>query len=468
MHRTFLRVIKIKLAKKYRPVTFEDVIGQDSVIRILKASIEQNLYSSAYLFCGPFGDGKTTIARIFANTILCESPVDNNPCGKCESCLLFLEERHFGYREIDAASYGGKDDMVNLRDDASTLAISKKRIINIDESHDISKQGQDALLKQTEDCPEHLIYMFCTTNPDKLENTLRDRFMEFHIIKVGTALIAQRLRIICEKEGINYFDDALQVIAERSEGHVRSAINLLEEAAYLGAVSLENLNIVSRDFEEEIFTIVSNLGSDLPKVIETYRSISSYLSEIEFYSILLSLISDAAKYLYGYDNFSEKRIDFLSKLKEIHGQSLLEFLDYLIKRDKFVEKVGLPSDLTILHYKFCANNFLPRVSTQINPTSSQIIPTPKKESSTPLSYAELSKLSIGERNRVLRQRRKKERKQKIGEEKAEIVPSEWPLPKEERPGSNFEDENLPAQEFSQKLVGGRSGRIQPVVDSRTE
>lgn len=357
--------------------------------------------------------------------------------------------------------------MVNLRDDASSLAVSKKKIINIDESHDISKQGQDALLKQTEECPEHLIYMFCTTDPDKMNNTLRDRFMEFHITKVDTALIVQRLRTICEKEEINFQDDALQTIAERSEGHVRSAINLLEEVAYLGEISLEKLNMVSRDFEEDIFTIVSSFGTDLPKIVDTYQSVSSYLSSFEFYNLLLSLVIDATKYLYGYDNFSEKRINLLSKLKEIHGYSLIEFLNYLITRDKFVEKVGLQSDLIILHYKFCANNFVPRI--QKSPTNSQIQSATKSDDSiNPLSYAQLSKLSISDRNKLLRKQRK-EIQQKTGDkEKSETVPSEWPLPKEERPGNNFEEENLTAQEFSQQLVGGRVGNIRSVVDSRIE
>jgi DNA polymerase III subunit gamma/tau len=462
----FLGAIKIKLAEKYRPTKFEDVIGQDSVMCVLKASVKQNRYGSAYLFCGPFGDGKTTLARIFAKAVLCESPIDGEPCCECESCQLFEEERHFSYREIDAASYGGKDDMVSLRDDASSLAVSKKKIICIDESHDISKQGQDALLKQTEECPDHLIYEFCTTDPDKMSSTLRDRFMEFHVVKVSAELISQRLRTICEREGIVYQEDALQVIAERSEGHVRSAINLVEEIAYLGEISLENLNKVSKDFEEHLFTIVSNLGISLPKIIETYQSISSFLSPFEFYNLLLSLLSDATKFLFGYDGFSEKRKDLLSKLKEIHGYSLAEFLNYLITRDKFVEKVGLQSDLIILHYKFCANNFAPRIQKEPS-TNSQIQTVSKSDpSNSPFSYAELSKLSIKDRNQLLREERKKH--QKTGEkEKSEIVPTKWPLPKEERPGNNFEEKSMSAKEFSQKLVGGRVGEVRSVVDSRT-
>jgi len=448
-------------------MTFKDVIGQEPVICVLKASVEKSLYGSAYMFSGPFGDGKTTMARIFAKTILCESPVEGNPCCKCESCLLFEQERHFGYREIDAASYGGKDDMVSLRDDASTLAVSKKKIINIDESHDISKQGQDALLKQTEECPEHLVYMFCTTDPDKLKATLRDRFMEFHITKVDTGPIAERLRVICTAEGIEYQEEALQVIAERADGHVRSAINLLEEVAYLGTVDMENLNKVSRDYEEDIFLILSNLGTNLPKVIETYQSISSYLSSFEFYNLMLSMVSDATKYLYEYEKFSEKRLNILSKLKETHGFNLIEFLNYLIKRDKYVEKVGIQSDLVILHYKFCANNFAPRIQKSTSDTTSQKQTTKNDDSTDSLSYTELSKLSITERNKKLREYRNQEQKTRE-KEKSKTVPLKWDLSKEERPGKTLENENMSALEFSQRMIGGRGERIRSVVNPRTE
>lgn len=378
---------------------------------------------------------------------------------------MFKKEQHFSYRELDAASFGGKEDMIKLRDHAAYLSASNKKIILLDECHDISKQGSDALLKQIEQCPEHLVYIFCTTNPDKMVRTLRDRCMQFQITKVETSLISRRLKYICEQEKFNYQDDALQIIAERSDGHVRNAVNLLEEMVYLGDISIENLNTISRDFEEEIFTIVSNLGIDLNKVIETYQSVSSYLSAIEFYNLLLSLVSDGAKFLYGYDNFSEKRKELILKLKDIHGYSLLEFLNYLILRDKFVNKIGLQSDLVILHYKFNANSFMPRIQkeplmdSQIQSTSKNDLPN----NTSHLRYAELSKMSVADRSKMLREQRKTHKEE--SKEESETVPYKWPLPKEERPGEDSLDyEILSAQEFSQNLVGGRSGEIRPMVN----
>jgi len=437
------------------------VIGQDSVVKILRASVDKKHYVSAYLFSGLQGIGKTTLGRIFSNAILCDSPIDNNPCHKCESCKLFAKEQHFGYRELDAASFSGKEDMKQLRDEGAFLSVSDKKIILLDESHDISTAGQDALLKQIEQCPEHLIYMFCTTNPDKMAPTLRERCMELQLFSVEPSIIFDRLKYICEQENLNYQDDALVLISEKSKGHVRSALNMLEKISYLDEISVKNLNLIYKDFEEDIFEIVANLGIDLSKVLDTYHSISSYLSATQFYNLMLSLVNDAVKYLYGYDKFSEKYREFLRKLKEIHGSSLPEFLDYLIKRDKYIEKIGIQSDLVILHSKFEINSFakqIPLNDIKIQNQSKKRAPNVKN-----LSFTELSKLDVNERSRILREQRMKHKAEQ--KEEKENVPLNWPLPKEKRLGENTGSrENLSAEEFSQNLVGGRVARVKPVVN----
>lgn len=446
------------------------MVGQEGVALVLKESIKQSNYGSAYLFKGPSGVGKTTVGRIFSNTILCENPVNFNPCLKCESCQLFIKEQHFSYRELDSASFGGKEDMVKLRDDASSLGVTKKKIILLDESHDISNAGQDALLKQTEQCPEHLIYIFCTTDPEKMNETLRNRCTTFHFTKINPLSIIPRLRYICDAEKIDYEEDALEIIADRSRGHVRNAINLLEMIAYLGEISIENLEKISKDFEEDIFTIVSNLGIDIGKVIDTYRKISTYLSAFEFYGLLLSLVNDAVKLLYGYDDFFEKRKKYLLKLKKIHGYSLSEFLNYLVTRDKFVEKVGIESDLLILHYKYSGDSFIPRI--QKEPLKQpQKDESAKRVEDEPITsrftVEELSRMDSVKRSSILREQRKNH-KLEVKEDSLK-VPSEWPLSKEERPGRYSSREiELTPQEFSLKLVGGRGGERQQMANLRIE
>jgi DNA polymerase III subunit gamma/tau len=440
------------------------MIGQESTIQILRNIVKRNQYGSAYLFSGPYGTGKTTAGRILSKAILCDAPINGNPCGKCESCIQFSQEKHFGYRELDAASFGGKDDMVKLRDEAAYQAMGKKKIILLDECHDITKQGQDALLKQLEQCPEHLVYIFCTTDPDKMAKTVRNRCMHFQISTIGPELISNRLKYICKNENMVYEEEALNLIAERSEGHVRTAIGALEEVSYMGDITFDNVKKSLKDYDKEIFGIVSNLGINLQKALDSYREVSSYLSPSEIYNNILSLINDASKLLYGYNDFPTHKKEILEKLKDTHGYSLLEFMNYLIHRDKFVDKIGIQSDIVLLHYKFSINSFSPKTQITVMPNNNQVqqtVTVQKKESEAtinqpPLDYAQLSKMSVKDRSRVLCELRQNN-KLKKEDEPTERIPFDWPLPKEERLGESLNDEIISPEEFSQNLVGGRGG-----------
>lgn len=446
-----------RLALKYRPNIFDDVIGQDVTIRILKASIVKKVYSPAFLFSGPAGTGKTTIGRILAKAMLCDNPVNGNPCGSCESCKLFEQEQHFGYKEMDAASVGNKDEMIKLRDEASYHSVNKKKILLLDESQDVSKAGQDALLKQVEQCPQHLVYVFCTTNPEKMNETLRDRCMQFQISRVKSDFIFNRLKYICEKEDLKYDNHALKYISKKSNGHVRNAINMLEEVSYIGEVNIENLNLVSQNYDEDIFNILFNLGKDLKASLSACRKISSLISVQELYTSVISMLNDASKLLYGFEDFLPERLSYLIRLKDLHGYSLVEFLDYLMKRDKYIDKIGLQSDIILLHYKFCANSF--NSSPQTQPISEQKETIFKKEYPQPsnekaFSHAELSKMDVRDRSRVLRHQKMTPKSKGI--EQKEWVPDKWPLPKEQRLGeSSFDEKELSPQDFSRYLVGGR-------------
>jgi len=408
--------------------------------------------------------GKTTIGRIFAKVALCDNTSEGEPCCSCESCKLFDSEKHFSYKELDAASFGGKDDMVKLRDDAAFQSVGKKKIILLDECHDISKQGQDALLKQVEQCPDHLIYIFCTTDPDKMNGTLRKRCMEFQISKVGVSPIEGLLKSVAIKEGLEFEEEAFTIIAREANGHVRDALNTLEETSYLGKITLENLRRVSKNYDEEVFSVISNLGSDLNASLVACRKISSSSSVWELYSMVINMLSDASKLIYGYEDFLPQRKELLIRLRDIHGYSILEFLDYLMRRDKYVDKVGLQSDIVLLHYKFCSESFKPQIKERQVQTVAVAVPetqiqNQKSESgprSLSVSHAQLSKLDIKDRSRVLREQRMVQKPEQKEKEK-EKVPITWPLPKEERSGENsFTDDELTPEEFSQNLVGGRA------------
>jgi len=419
------------------------------------------------MFSGPSGTGKTTAGRILAKAILCAETKDGEPCGVCESCQSFAKDQHFGYVEMDAATVGGKDDMVKLRDHASFDIAGGRRVILLDECHDISKAGQDALLIQVEKCPEHLTYIFCTTDPDKVNETLRNRCWEFQVSRVGPSLINGFLKKIAIGEGFEHEDAALEAISERADGHVRNAVKSLEGASFLGRITVDVVKELSRDFDVEICEMICSLGVDLNKALSVSKEISSRISVMEFYGQMLNLLNDGAKYLYGYEDFSTKRKELLDKLKTLHGYRLLEFLDYMLRRDKYVDRVGIQSDIVLLHYKFSTDSFKPQVITLERPSqrvvqesakpaeSTTAVPEPRKAE---LSHANLSRLSIKDRSRLLREQRMIVTA-KDSQEDPDRVPSEWPLPKEDRLGESSSDEPaLSPEDFSKLLVGGRGGR----------
>lgn len=428
---------------------------------ILRSIVRKSAYQAAYLFEGPSGVGKTTLGRIFAKAILCNTPADGEPCNECRSCKTFDLEQNFGYQELDAASYGGKEDMIKLRDDAVFSSVSRKRIILLDESHDISKQGQDALLKQIEQCPDHLIYMFCTTDADKMKDTLRNRCMEFQVSRVSSDLIVPRLEKICDDQNIEYDTAALDIIAHKSNGHVRNAINTLEETTYLGKISVDNVNTVLKDYDSDVYNILVNIGSDLKMSLEACGKLSHQISAREIFNMMLSMLSDTAKFLYNYNNFLPERKKYLIGLKDTYGFAIVEFLSYLIRRDKFVDDSGIQSDIILLHYKMSSNSFQPQTQIQApskKSTQSESSHETQKKTTQPASlrHEDLLKLDLCERAKVLRGYRKN----RANEEKEQParVPVEWPLLKEERLGESSEDDQeLSPNEFSQLLVGGRRG-----------
>jgi DNA polymerase III subunit gamma/tau len=412
------------------------------------------------MFSGPSGVGKTSLGRVFSKAILCDNPLDGNPCCSCESCKLFQEEKHFGYLEMDAASCGGKEDMIKLRDEASFQALGKKKIILLDECHDISRQGQDALLKQVEQCPEHLIYIFCTTEPEKVAPTLRKRCTHFQFSHVPSNQIFERLKKVCESENIECDEDALLMIAERSNGHVRDSLKILEEVAYFGRVDSDNVSRIILDYSVKIYEILAGLGSNVSRSLSLSRELTSYISVKELYAQMISMVNDAVKCLYGYEDFLPARKDLLIRLRDIHGSNLLEFLNYLISRDKYIDQVGFQSDIILLHYKFCSGSFKPQIPEYGEKTPEPASKNTNEPTKEPLvTHAQLSKMSVKERSKLLREQRRTH-KNPEGEQ-PQRVPVEWSLPKEEIQGaSSFDEKELSPLEFSRLLVGGRgSGTV---------
>lgn len=261
----------LALYRKYRPVDFNSVYGQEEVVTVIKNAIISGKVSHAYLFCGPRGTGKTTIAKIIARLVNCENLVDGNPCGKCYNCLNYLNSNDIV--EIDAASNNGVDEIRELKDKINLVpSNSKYKVYIIDEVHMLTTQAFNALLKTLEEPPSHVIFILATTEPHKIPLTIASRCQKFRFSKIDDKKIVERLREISNLEGITIDDDALYEIARLSDGGMRDAINFLDQ---LVAYSNDNITIddvykVNGSVSyEELYTLLDNIkNNNKVKLIE--------------------------------------------------------------------------------------------------------------------------------------------------------------------------------------------------------
>src|SRR5438270_12244104 len=226
------------IARKWRPQTFEDVIGQPAVTRTLRNALASGRLAQAFVFAGPRGCGKTTTARILARALNCVSGPTADPCGVCDACVEIAQGRDIDVLEIDAASHTGID---NIREVViAGLAIAPVRdrykVFIIDEVHQLSTASFNALLKSIEEPPPDVVFMMATTELEKIPDTVRSRSQVYELRTIGTRMIAEQLRQIADAEGIAVKDDSLQLIARDAEGSMRDAQSKLDQViAFTGS-----------------------------------------------------------------------------------------------------------------------------------------------------------------------------------------------------------------------------------------
>ena len=217
------------LYRKYRPSSFSEVVGQEHITETLKNQLSSDKIFHAYLFTGTRGTGKTTCAKILAKAVNCLSPVNGDPCGKCEACLSLLNGENTDVAEIDAASNNGVDDIRSLRDQVNFApASSKYRIYIIDEVHMLSDNAFNALLKTLEEPPAHVIFVLATTEVHKLPATILSRCQRFDFHRIDSKVIAERLKFVAKEENIEITDGAATLIAAAADGGMRDALSLLD------------------------------------------------------------------------------------------------------------------------------------------------------------------------------------------------------------------------------------------------
>ena len=266
------------LYRKYRPTNLDEVVGQTHIIQTLKNAIVQNRIAHAYLFCGPRGTGKTSIAKIFAKTLNCTNSQDA-PCGVCENCKMAANGSHPDIIEIDAASNNGVDEVRNLIDKVKYAPMQGKyKIYIIDEVHMMTSGAFNALLKTIEEPPAHVIFIFATTEPNKVLPTIISRCQRFDFNKVSMHDIKYRLSVVCKNEGIEIDENGLTLIAQLADGGMRDALSILDQC-----VAYCSSHIDANDIRK-IYGVVTS--EDIGKLFYSVykKDVDSFVKDIQKYS----------------------------------------------------------------------------------------------------------------------------------------------------------------------------------------
>ena len=336
------------LYRKYRPLEFEDVVGQNVIVNTLKNAVVYNHISHAYLFSGPRGTGKTTIAKIFARAVNCLDSKDGLACGKCKNCQYSFSKECMDIIEIDAASNNGVDEIRELRNNVNILPSELKyKVYIIDEVHMLSIGAFNALLKTIEEPPSHVIFVLATTDPQKIPATIISRCQWYTFKKISNNDIVKRLRQIVDNEEITVDNTVLEKIAEASDGGLRDAIGLLDKlrAYSTGAITLDdfyeiNGQVNDIELDELQKMIFSNNVKDVLFKVEKYYQDGKNL--VQVLKQLMLLIKDELFDYYVNDKSliadEDVMVDFLN------------LLNNEIVNIKKADDVKLSVEITLLHY----------------------------------------------------------------------------------------------------------------------
>jgi len=347
------------LYRKYRPKDFSDVVGQKVIIKTLSNSILNNKITHAYLFTGPRGTGKTSIAKILAKVVNCENLVEITPCNNCVSCTQNNNRQNTDIIEIDAASNNGVDEIRELRDKVNLVpSFGKYKVYIIDEVHMLTTAAFNALLKTLEEPPKHIIFILATTEPHKIPATILSRCQRFDFKKISINDIKYRINQICELENIDIEENAVELIAKLSDGGMRDSLSLLDQ---LTAYTTEKITI--NDVNDVYGTITTSEIYDLvckildKNIANTFDIISNYDNNGKNLVKIIELIIDFLKnVLINYnsseyfDNIEEKEYysNICSKSTEDKIYKMIEILLDATKSSKTTNNIKLIFELSII------------------------------------------------------------------------------------------------------------------------
>jgi len=352
----FPKLMKLALYRKYRPQTFEEVIGQEPIIKTLTNALKQGRISHAYIFAGPRGSGKTTVARLVAKAVNCLEPKNGLPCNHCHSCQQFIESNAIDLVEIDAASNRGIDEIRELKEGIRFTPIQAKyKVFIIDEAHMLTKEAFNALLKTLEEPPSHAIFVLATTEIEKMPPTIISRCQRYDFKRPPISIIIERLTKLAKLENIDIEPEALRLIAASAEGGFRDAESLLDQVSIW-----KDKRITQEDIELLLGRLDTNLAAefvsllknnDLTRAIQFLNHLIEEGNDITLFSkllvtylrkLLITKINPVMIEQLAPDFTKEQKETLLNFSQQFELARLQKLTDLFVMADTRARRISLP------------------------------------------------------------------------------------------------------------------------------
>ena len=349
----------MNLPVKYRPQKFLEIVGQEHIVKVLQNSLELKKISQVYLFSGPRGVGKTTTARIFAKALNCEKGINPEPCGECATCKAIQMGKSMDVIEIDGASHRGIAEVKELQERISFVPSARYKVVIIDEVHMLTMEAFNALLKTLEEPPKYVVFILATTAPERVPPTILSRCQRFDFRPLTNATIIERLKYIAEKEKIEVEEEVYNLIAQKADGSLRDAINILAQLSIFsdGKLTEEEarkiLGIIKRDFFVKLFRYVKdrNVRDGLALLDDILKSGYSLTDFIRSYTEAVD------KLLKSKVGFEKNEFDEISKY--FSKEDLVGFFKIAIEMEQTLKYVSMP--YLFLEYFILKLILLPRM-----------------------------------------------------------------------------------------------------------
>ncbi len=353
----------LALYRKYRPQTFDKVVGQEHITRTLENQVINNKISHAYLFCGTRGTGKTSVAKIFARAINCEHPVNGSPCGQCNACKQLAQASNMDIMEIDAASNNRVDEIRELREKVKyPPVVGRYKVYIVDEVHMLTDSAFNALLKTLEEPPAHCVFILATTEVQKLPATILSRCMRFDFKLIEQNVLCDMLRRIFDDSGIKYEDDAISFIAKEGNGSARDTLSIADMCVSFGNGNVTYdgvLQVLGVNDDYKLCGLVQDIIDDnageylstIDKLVKDGKSLSMLARDMSTYFRNLMVVKNCK----DYKDLIVVRKDIVDRLSEqansLTNDNITDFLDefgqvelnlkYSVRPQLLIETAGL-------------------------------------------------------------------------------------------------------------------------------